>query len=459
MAKVYNKLAYNSLDDFIYGYAPNPVKTKGGLIIGGGEIYPEVNFTLPPLDINEGTMPEIMGIYKDMINGVLKRARELYVPGIVIELELLPPMTVNPKWGIEINKVVRSAMFEYEVKYGLKSALRITPNDVREINRPPVMRSGKIWESMLETFEGCARDGADFLSIESTGGKEIHDDALVNADLRTVLFSLGVLGVRDMKFLWQNIDRIAKATNSISAGDSACGFGNTAMVLSERGFIPKVFAAVVRVATVARALVAFEEGAVGPSKDCAYEGPYLKAIAGVPISMEGKSAACAHFSPLGNIAAAVADLWSNESVQQIKLLSDMAPIVSAEQLIYDCRLMNVAASKGQAVNFRDLLTESDAKYDPQAYVIRPDVVFDISKELVKISDPFLRTKLSAQIAIDKIRKAIDNKEIFIEDREYAWLDIMSEQIEDIPEDEQKFWHEMKSELDMDKFIPGEYGLE
>ena len=459
MAKSYNKLAYNSLDEFVYGSAPNPVKTKGGLIIGGGEIYPEVNFTLPPLDINEGTMPQIIEIYKEMINGVLKRAKELYVPGIVIELELLPPMTVNPKWGIEVNKVVRSVMFEYEVKYGLKSALRITPNDVREINRPPIMRSGRIWESMLETFEGCARDGADFLSIESTGGKEIHDDALVNADLKTVLFSLGVLGVRDMRFLWQNISRIARETNSISAGDSACGFGNTAMVLSERGFIPKVFAAVVRVATVARALVAFEEGAVGPSKDCAYEGPYLKAIAGVPISMEGKSAACAHFSPLGNIAAAVADLWSNESVQQVKLLSDMAPIVSTEQLIYDCRLMNVAKNKGQAVNFRDLLTESDAKYDPQAYVLRPDVVFDISKELVKISDPFLRTKRSAEIAIEKIRKAIDNKEIYIEDREYAWLDIMSEQIEDIPEDEQKFWHEIKSELDMDKFIPSEYGLE
>ena len=459
MAKSFNKLAYNSLDEFVYGSAPNPVKTKGGLIIGGGEIYPEVNFTLPPLDINEGTMPQIIEIYKEMINGVLKRAKELYVPGIVIELELLPPMTVNPKWGIEVNKVVRSVMFEYEVKYGLKSALRITPNDVREINRPPIMRSGRIWESMLETFEGCARDGADFLSIESTGGKEIHDDALVNADLKTVLFSLGVLGVRDMRFLWQNISRIARETNSISAGDSACGFGNTAMVLSERGFIPKVFAAVVRVATVARALVAFEEGAVGPSKDCAYEGPYLKAIAGVPISMEGKSAACAHFSPLGNIAAAVADLWSNESVQQVKLLSDMAPIVSTEQLIYDCRLMNVAKNKGQAVNFRDLLTESDAKYDPQAYVLRPDVVFDISKELVKISDPFLRTKRSAEIAIEKIRKAIDNKEIYIEDREYAWLDIMSEQIEDIPEDEQKFWHEIKSELDMDKFIPSEYGLE
>lgn len=47
----------------------------------------------------------------------------------------------------------------------------------------------------------------------------------------------------------------------------------------------------------------------------------------------------------------------------------------------------------------------------------------------------------------------------IEDREYAWLDIMNEQIENIPEDENKFWYEIKDELDMNKFIPSEYGLE
>jgi methanol--5-hydroxybenzimidazolylcobamide Co-methyltransferase len=87
------------------------------------------------------------------------------------------------------------------------------------------------------------------------------------------------------------------------------------MVLAEQKLIPRVFAAVVRVAAVPRSLVAFEMGAIGPSKDCAYEGPYLKAIAGVPISMEGCTAACARLSPVGNIARAVCDCWSNESVQ------------------------------------------------------------------------------------------------------------------------------------------------
>ena len=119
-----------------------------------------------------------------------------------------------------------------------------------------------------------------------------------------------------------------------------------AMVLAEKKYIPTLFAAVVRVITVVRTIVAIEEGAVGPDKDCGYEGPFLKAITGTPISMEGKTSACAHFSPVGNIACACADLWSNESVQNIKLLSGMAPAAYAEQLEYDTRLMNAATDAG-----------------------------------------------------------------------------------------------------------------
>jgi methanol---5-hydroxybenzimidazolylcobamide Co-methyltransferase len=88
---------------------------------------------------------------------------------------------------------------------------------------------------------------------------------------------------------------------------------------------------------------------VGPDKDCGYEGPFLKAITGIPISMEGKTAACAHFSPIGNISCACTDLWSNESVQNIKLLSGMAPTAYMEQLEYDVRLMNQASFEGNAV--------------------------------------------------------------------------------------------------------------
>lgn len=459
MAMTFDKLAYNSLNDFVYGSAPRPVKCKNGLVIGGGEIYPELNFTLPPMEVKASNMPEIKEIYTEMINGVLKRAVDLYAPGLVVEFEMLPEMTLVPEWGIEINNLLRNTMFEYEAKYGLKSALRSTPGDVREFKRPPIMRSGEIFQNLLKSIEGSAKGGADFIAIESTGGKEIHDEALVNADLTKVIFALGIMGTRDMKFLWEHIVQVANENGSQASGDTACGFANTAMVLAHKGFIPNVFAAVVRVASVARTLAAYEAGAVGPNKDCGYEGPYMKAIAGVSISMEGKSSACAHLSPVGNIPAAVADLWSNESVTNVRLLSDIAPIVSVEQLIYDCRLMNLAKQKGYGITFRDLLAESDSRWDPQAYVLRPDVVFDISKELVKYKTPFLRTKAGAKLAIDAIRKAVEYNEVIIAEREKPWLDIMADQVAAIPDDEEKFWHELKGELDLDKFIPSEYGLD
>ena len=46
---------------------------------------------------------------------------------------------------------------------------------------------------MIESFERCASAGADMLAIESTGGKELHDDALIAADLPAAVLALGVL--------------------------------------------------------------------------------------------------------------------------------------------------------------------------------------------------------------------------------------------------------------------------
>lgn len=458
MAKKFDKLAINNLDDFIYGSCPNPVTTRSGMVIGGGTIYPEINFTLPGMDVNDQTIDKALGIYSNIIDGVLKRAAELYAPGVLVEFETVPDFTEHPKYGIDANRILLNGIKEAADKYGLKAALRTTPNDLREMSRPPVMRGGKYWDTMLELYEQCAKDGSDFLSIESTGGKEINDEALVKADIRKAIFAMGVLGCRDMEYLWGNLVKLSDANGCFAAGDSACGFANTAMVLAEKGFIPHVFAAVMRVVAVPRALVAFEQGAVGPSKDCAYEGPYLKAITGSPIAMEGKTAAGAHLSPVGNIAAAVADTWSNESIQQVKLLSEMAPVVGMEQLVYDCRLMNVAKEKGQGLMMRDLLVESDAPLDVQAWVLRPDVVLKIAGGLVKEQDNFLRTKLAAKLTINELRDAIKAEKVKADRRDMKWLDKMEKAVDKIPDDPEQFYAEIKPELDMDKWHPEGYGL-
>jgi methanol--5-hydroxybenzimidazolylcobamide Co-methyltransferase len=403
-------------------------------------------------------LPEAKQIYKEIIEGVLKKAHDLHAQNLIVEFETLPQYTEFPEWGIEIHKMMRNIMWEFEAKHGVKSVIRMTPNDMREMNRPPIMRSGKYWDAMVRIFSQTARDGADLLSIESTGGKEINDEAIVNADLRTTIFALGVLAPRDMKWLWSHLVRIIEENGSIPAGDSACGFANTAMVLAEQGFIPKIFASLVRTMSIPRALVAIENGAKGPGKDCAYENVYLKAITGTPISLEGKTAACAHFSPIGNISAAVADLWSNESVQHIKLLSGFAPVVSTEQLIYDCRLMNTATRKGQTKLMRDWLVESDCYLDCQAYILRPDVVFEISREIVKTQDPYSRTLNVARVTLEILQRAVDKKELLLEERELTWIDILRGQLDEIPQDEEEFIAGMKPELDETKYIPQEYNI-
>ncbi|HHW47746.1 MAG TPA: methanol--corrinoid methyltransferase [Clostridiaceae bacterium] len=458
--KQYASLAYNSLDEFVYGYAKNPIKLKNGMVIGGGKVYPELNFTLPPMLITKDTMPEVLKQYKEIIEDACKRAKELYLPGLVVEVELLPPTTYNPEWGIDITKTIRDVMYEYEAKYGLKSVMRITPVDIREDKQSPHMWHGSHWDAIMKTFEGCARAGADLLSIESIGGKDLHDDAIMFCELDKSIFSLGVLGAMDMAKLWGEIKAIADQTGAIAAGDTACGFANTAMVLADRGFVPKLFAAVVRAISAVRSLVAIEEGAIGPHKDCGYEGVYIKAITGIPISMEGKSSACAHLSPVGNIAACAADLWSNESVQNIKLLGGMAPTVSLEQIAYDCRLMNVASSKGiqKALELRDWLAESDSSFDPQAYILSPEAVFQIAKAIIKENTYYKRAKAAAATAIDLLRKATESKKVIVDEREISWLDMMESQLDLLPDDEEEFIHDMVENNRSDKFVPEKYDL-
>lgn len=456
--KQFMKTAYENPNDFIYGKSIYPVALRNGMTIGGGAIYPEVNFTLPTMLITQDSMPEVIRNYREVMTEICERAKELYVPGFVVEIETLPPMTFNPKWGIEVCKTVVDIIKLYEGKYGIKGAVRITPNDIREGNDLEHMWHGRHWDAILETFNGCALAGADLMAIESVGGKEVHDEAVMYCDIKKSIFALSVLGCKDMEHLWTEIVKIADKTGAVASGDTACGFANTAMVLANKKYIPRVFAATVRVISAVRSMVAVECGAKGPHKDCGYEGVYIKAITGTPISTEGRTAACAHFSSVGNIAACVADMWSNESVQNVKLLSGIAPVVSFEQLVYDCRLMNTAKSKGQesALMLRDLHADSDSALDPQAYILRPDVVLAISKELVKTEGDYNRAKKAALLAVSHMKKAHEDGALNIEDRELIWLDDLTETLEQMPNDVGAFTEEMIGECE--KLDPKKYDM-
>jgi methanol--5-hydroxybenzimidazolylcobamide Co-methyltransferase len=369
-------------------------------------------------------------------------------------------MTIQPQWGIDVTKTLVDGLEDADAKHGLKSALRVTPTDVREFSRPPEIRSGQYWESLINTFDGVAAAGAELLSIESVGGKEVHDEALTYGDISGVIFGLCVMGVRDMRFLWTAIEKVARKHGARSAGDTACGFGNTAMVLAEQKMISRVFAAVVRAVTAVRSLVAYECGAVGPGKDCGYENAILKAITGLPMAMEGKSAACAHLSPVGNIAAAVCDTWSNESVQNVKLLGGMAPTCYVEQLIYDCRLMNQSLAEGRdaARMYQRWMINSDAALDPQAYVLTPHSSVEIAKAIVAQPDPYNAGKAAALTAVRLLRDAHTQGQLKLSAREVPWLDTIQTAVEELPDTEATFCSQMMASVDTSKFNPADYEL-
>jgi methanol--5-hydroxybenzimidazolylcobamide Co-methyltransferase len=201
----YNTLTIKKSEDLIFGYAPKPVTTPRGLVIGGGIVYPELNFTLPTMSINSSTLSDITNQYKEIVNGTLQRALHLEAPGLIFELETLIEMTQNPGIAIQLVRVMNDVCEDYFVKYGLKSEIRLTPNDLREFERPPKQRTSDLLNLMIEVFEGGLDAGGDLLSIESTGGKEISDDALMSCNIKQMIFALSVLGVRDMKMLWRKM--------------------------------------------------------------------------------------------------------------------------------------------------------------------------------------------------------------------------------------------------------------
>lgn len=443
----YDTLTISDANELVYGVSPHPVACGLGLTIGRGTVYPEVNFTLPPMQIAEDTWPAVVAHYDEMVQQILRRAIALAAPGIVLEFELLPPMTERPEWGAEITALLKRHLTAWHEKHHVPCALRVTPTDIRDRRKPPLLRTGEPWERLKRSFELCADAGADILSIESVGGKEVHDQALMYGDFAGIVFALGVLAPRDMAWLWKEIGAICAAhPHAIGGGDSACGFANTAMQLANQKLLPEVLAATVRAMSAVRSLAAFEQGAIGPSKDCAYEGPVIKAITGCPISMEGKSASCAHFSPLGNIAAAMCDLWSNESVQNVRLLSGNAPEAYTELLAYDCRLMNTAAaSEGGAQQMRNWMVASDEWLSPQAAVLSPEATVTIGQAIVDADTPYHRVIAAGRAAVDLLEDAFAVQKLQLSQREQQWLARIGNVLKTLPATERELIRDMETQ--------------
>jgi methanol--5-hydroxybenzimidazolylcobamide Co-methyltransferase len=453
----FRTLAIDNPDDLIFGMAPKPVRLTPHIVAGGGETIPELNYILPHnTEVSDRTIDDVVALYRTMAQGALQRALELGIEKLVIEIELVFELTLNPGWGEAVIRATREVMNEYEAQ-GVHSALRTTVADIRDRVRPPRNRTSAETELVLETFERCA-PYSDILSIESTGGKEVCDGAILQCDPGSMLFALGVLASNDMEFLWKKIVGVAEKHGKVAGGDAACGFANTAMQLARKRMVPGVFAAVVRAVGAARSLVAVECGAKGPDKDCAYEGPYLKAIAGIPIAMEGKAAACAHSSLIGNVAMCACDLWSNESVPYAQLFGGFTPEVMLEQLWYDCKLMNTSLKKGQALVLRDLLAESDIHSSAEALVLAPASCIRIARAIVEADGYAARAHAAAREALAIVEEALAAGELRVPELELPWLDMIKAGLDEFASQDDGKLVDHYAARGGAEFVPSEYGL-
>lgn len=68
--------------------------------------------------------------------------------------------------------------------------MRVTATDIRDQQKPPLMRCGEPWNRLKRSLELCAEAEADILSIESVGGKEVHDHALMYGDFPGIILAL-----------------------------------------------------------------------------------------------------------------------------------------------------------------------------------------------------------------------------------------------------------------------------
>ena len=404
------KMAYAKADDMVFGRSVTAVKTGLELEIGAGYTIPEVNYAPRP---EAGASKEkLIKEYERITTDIMERMIQIGAPAVVLETEHVEQMSNHPDWGAAVAHAQKTIMENYHDEYSIKCALRHTIGDIREDRNYLKLRGDK-YSVLMEAFEECAKAGADILAIESMGGKEVFDYAILRNDMAGILFGIGVLGSMDMEMIWQDITAIAKKTGTVSSGDTDCAQANTAMFIAG-GLLDKnlahTIAIIARSISAARSLVAYEAGAVGPGKDCGYENTIVKAIAGVPIAQEGKTSTCAHSDLMGNLTMQCCDLWSNESVEYHGEFGGTTVQCWSETLAYDCALMNVALDSGNEKILRDMFAASDMYRDAQGYVLAYPNAYRVGQAIAKDgNDIYLRAKNAALESIKIIEEGAKGK--------------------------------------------------
>lgn len=427
---MFSQLAYESPDEVLFGFAKHPLNYGFRLKVGEGSVIPEVKYILKPGF--ERSQELLVEEYRKTTMAIMERMVNLGFDEVQLDTEFVEPMVTNKTWGSSVIREQKEILQKYYDEHGIKSGLRATVADIRRFERG--LRDDKYLEMIMDAFESSAVEGADLLSIESRGGQEVFSYSLIRNDLTGILFSLGILAPRDVRFLWKEITKISR--KAIPAGDTACALANSAMVLADglvQRRIPHTLAAIIRAMSAVRTLACYEEGARGPGKDCAYENVIIKMITGYPISMEGKTSAPAHSSLVGNISAAVCDLWSNETITVDDFFSGKTVAAMLEMLCYDTSLMKESIASGNGKSLQQLLINSDKYRDPQALVLSPDKAFRIAKAIVSAKTDYDRVVAAAIESIHVIEEEIER--LRLPEVEIKYLSSVKNFFENAPEED------------------------
>lgn len=465
--KRFTKMEYKNPDEMVFGEAKYPLSYGLGQKIGAGHVVPEINFAPRP---DAGKNPETLRReYVDYITkDILERAVNIGLPAVQLENEHIWQMVNDPKrFEKPVVEGQKALMEKYHNEYGIALSIRHTIADPRLCERglrPGMDKEHSYPEKVIEAAEVACENGADVLSIESMGGKEVADYAIMNGDIRAWLFGIGYLGALDMEWLWPQLVDICKRNKVIAGGDTNCAGANTSMFMAG-GYLDKdvarTFAAVTRAIASTRTLIAWEAGATGPDKDCGYEGPILKAIAGRPTAQEGKNCTCAHNDLMGNLIAQVCDLWSNESVEYHAEFGGSSVQCWLGSIGYEVALMNTAKQLKQDKILRDLYMNTDRYRSPEAFILAYDNAYKIGEAIVANSkSQYDRAKAAALTAATLIQEEASKKNgLRLSKMEADTLNGMIRDLNSLPDSEGKFveWA-LKEYKKVPMFNPKNYGL-
>ena len=460
----YTSMAYKDADELVFGKSLHPVSYGFGLKIGAGEVIPEINYA--PRPGTEKDPEKLRREYVDYISkDILNRAVTAGFPNVQLETEWVSQMN-QEKLSAPVVEGQKAICEKYHEEYGVNCAVRHTIPDQREADEGlrPGMGGRSYPEKLFECAEIACENGADNLSCETVGGKEFADYAVTNGDITAFLFGVGYLGSLDMTYVWQEFSEIAKKNKAVAGGDTNCSGANVSMFMAG-GFldndVQKTFSAVTRCISAARTLAAWESGAVGPDKDCGYEGIICKAIAGKPTAQEGKNCQCAHADLQGNLMAQVCDLWSNESVEYHPEFGGTSVQCWFGSIAYEAALMNTATQLGQEKTLRDLYMISDRARGPEGYVLAYDNAYKIGSAIAENgNDLYLRAKAAGLTGAKIIKAGYDSKELGLTNKQLDTLNSIIKTLESLPDDTDKITEFCTKEYkdSVPNYNPKNYGL-